>query len=147
MSEEREDDVNVDADPPGPDAPGEPKEPRRDPVMRAAIRGVALTGLALTLGALLFFDARTAGGVGTGAVIATLNLMVFARIGEALILGRGATAPWAAIAMIKLAGLLGLVWMILRAGWFPPISIAVGFGSLPLGITLGTLFGPKPDSK
>lgn len=116
----------------------------RDPALRAAIRGVALTGVVFTVAALLATTARTAIGVGTGAVIATVNLIVFARVGEALIARRGATAPWAAVAMIKLVVLLGGVWLILRHGYVSALPLAIGFGALPVGIVLGTLFGPKP---
>ena len=53
-------------------------------------------------------------------------------------------APWAVIAVLKLVVLLGGVWLLLRSGLVSGLSLAVGYSSLILGITLGTLFGPKP---
>jgi hypothetical protein len=115
-----------------------------DPTMKAAVRGVALSAAALTAVALLAFGVRPALGVGAGGAIATVNLIVFARMSEAFLARRGTAVPWGIVGILKLTLLLGGVWLIIRhdivgAGW-----LALGYGSLPLGITLGSLFGPKP---
>jgi hypothetical protein len=125
---------------------GSAKSPA-DPVMKAAIKGVAITAAVLTVVVLLSFGTRQALGVGIGGAIATVNLWVFARMSEAFLARRGTAAPWGIIGVIKLTLLLGGVWLIIRhdivgAGW-----LALGYGSLPLGITLGTLFGPKPPDE
>ena len=112
--------------------------------MRAAVISVALCGLCLSLGALAFFGGRAALGVAIGGAIATVNLLVFARIGDAFIGRKGKTAPWTVIALLKLVVLFGGIWLILMSGVVSGLSLAAGYGSLPLGITLGSLFGPKP---
>jgi hypothetical protein len=112
--------------------------------MRAAVIAVALSGLCLALGALAFFGGRTALGVAIGGGIATVNLLVFARLGDAFLGRKGKTAPWTVIAMLKLVVLFGGIWMILSSGVVSGLSLAAGYGALPLGITLGSLFGPKP---
>jgi hypothetical protein len=115
-----------------------------DGTMRAVVLSVAGSAVVMTLIALVWFDARAALGVAVGGAIATANLYVFARIGEAFIARRGRTAPWAVIAVLKLLVLLGGVWLILKSGVVSPLSLAIGYASLVVGITLGTLFGPKP---
>lgn len=115
-----------------------------DPTMKAAVRGVALSAAALTVVVLLSFGVRPALGVGAGGAIATVNLIVFARMSAAFLARRGTAVPWGIVGVLKLTLLLGGVWLIIRhdivgAGW-----LALGYGSLPLGITLGSLFGPKP---
>jgi hypothetical protein len=72
--------------------------------MRAALISVAGAALVMTLGALAAYGARAALGVAIGGAIATANLFVFAKVGEAFISRRGRTAPWAVIAVLKLFG-------------------------------------------
>jgi len=115
-----------------------------DEGMRTAMISVTVSVAVLAAGAFVAFDLRTAGGVGVGGAFALANLWAFARIGEAFLSRRGAAAPWTAFAMLKLAGLFGGVWFILRSGMASPLALLVGYGALPVGITLGTLFGPKP---
>jgi hypothetical protein len=119
-------------------------EEGNDAPMKAAIWTVAGTAVVLSGGAALGFGARAALGVAVGGVLATLNLLVFARIGQAFLSKKGNTAPWAIIAVVKLVGLLGGVWLILKNGYVSGLALTIGYGSLPIGITLGSLFGPKP---
>ena len=122
----------------------DPQGSHSDAQMRAAVIAVALCGVCLTLGALVFFSGRAALGVAIGGGIATVNLLVFARIGNAFLGRKGKTAPWAVIALLKLVVLFGGIWLILASGVISGLSLAVGYGALPLGITLASLFGPKP---
>jgi hypothetical protein len=115
-----------------------------DAPMRAAVVSVFVCGLCLAVGAFAFDGWRSALGVLIGGLLATLNLAVFARIGQAFIARKGRTAPWGAIALFKLTFLFGGVWLILKSGVVSGLSLAIGYGALPLGITLGSLFGPKP---
>lgn len=130
------------ADPPEPENPAEPEG--NDASMKAAILSVAITGAVLALGALAAYGGRAALGVAIGGAIATANLAVFARIGQAFVSRRGNTAPWAVIAVVKLVALLGGVWLILKSNIVSGLALTIGYGSLPIGITLGSLFGPKP---
>src|SRR5262245_28888108 len=112
--------------------------------MRAAVIAVFASGLALSIGALALFGARAAFGVALGGAIATANLAVFARLGDAFIARKGNTAPWALVALLKLVVLFGGIWLILKSEVVSGLSLAVGYGALPIGITLGSLLGPKP---
>ena len=46
--------------------------------------------------------------------------------------------------MLKLVVLFGAVWMILRYELVPGLALAAGYAALPIGITLATVFGPRP---
>lgn len=122
----------------------DPKPGRLDAPMRAALFGVIGAAVVLSLGSLVVVSPRFALGVAIGGALAPLNLWVFAQVGEAFLARRGNTAPWAVIASLKLVFLLGGVWLILRSGVASGLSLIVGYGALPIGITVGTLFGPKP---
>lgn len=115
-----------------------------DAAMRVAVLSVFASGAALALGALAFFGARAALGVAIGGAIATANLALFARLGDVFIARKGRTAPWTAIALLKLIFLFGGVWLILQSEIVSALSLAAGYGSMPVGIILGSLFGPKP---
>jgi hypothetical protein len=134
------------ASPPEPSVtdPAAPAQEGNDAPMKAAILAVAITGAVLALGALAGYGARAAIGVAVGGVLATLNLLVFARIGQAFVSQRGNSAPWALIAVVKLIALLGGVWLILKSGYVSGLALTIGYGALPIGITMGSLFGPKP---
>jgi hypothetical protein len=112
--------------------------------MRAAIVAVAATAMAMTGGAFGIWGSRIAIGVAIGGALATVNLIVLARIGQAFIGRKGRTSPWAVIAAFKLVALLAGVWLILKSGVASGLTLAMGYCALPIGITLGSLFGPKP---
>jgi hypothetical protein len=112
--------------------------------MRGAVIAVAVSGAAFALLGFALFDARVGLGVALGGALATANLAVFARLGEAFLGQRGNAAPWALVAVVKLVFLFGGVWVILKNDFVPGLALAAGYGALPVGITLGFLFGPKP---
>lgn len=112
--------------------------------MLGAVIAVAVSGAALAVLAFALFNARVGLGVVLGAALATANLYVFARVGDAFLAQRGNAAPWAAIALVKLVFLFGGVWIILKNDYVPGLALAAGYGALPIGITFGFLFGPKP---
>ena len=126
-------------------------EPDRQPgpevddggAMRAAILSTAACGAALAFAGFAVFGLSAAFGVAIGGAIATANLWLFARIGRAFLSEKG-RGPWIAIAFVKLVFLFGGVFLLIKSGTVSGISLAVGYGALPLGITLGSLFGPKP---
>lgn len=113
--------------------------------MRGAVMAVGVSGAALTLLAFAFFSARVGLGVVLGGALATANLYVFAKLGDALLVRKGNAAPWAAIALVKLVFLFGSVGLILKNDLVPALALAAGYGALPIGITFGFLFGPKPS--
>src|ERR1700733_1534476 len=131
-------------DAPGGEPPGAEESSVGDAPMRAAILSVLVSGLCFAIAGLAFFGARAGLGVAIGGAIAAANLWVFARLGQAFVSRRGRTAPWSVVALLKLLALFGGVWLILGSGMISGLSLAVGYAALPVGITLASLFGPKP---
>jgi hypothetical protein len=138
--------------PPDSDAPEGGSEPPFDPRLRTAIRSVAVVGVALTAGALVVFGPGTAASVAAGAGLATGNLWALARIISALLPstsegarrqseeGRGG---WAVVAILKMFGLVAVVWLLMRHGVVSPLPMVVGFGALPIGIAIGALVSDR----
>jgi hypothetical protein len=118
-----------------------------DAPMRAAISSVGIVGCALAAGGLFISGPRVALGVAIGAAIATANLWVFAKLGKAFLDPKATKGPWLAVAFLKLVILFGGVWWILKTGTVNGLPVAVGYGALPLGITIGTILGPKPPEE
>jgi hypothetical protein len=118
-----------------------------DAPMRAAVYAVAGCSLLFAGIALVLVDARTGAGVLIGGAIATLNLLVFAHLGQAFLSRRGKTVPWAVVAVLKLLLLFGGVSIIVKSGAVSAVSLAVGYAALPFGVTLASLFGPKPKDE
>ncbi|HVY48603.1 MAG TPA: ATP synthase subunit I [Minicystis sp.] len=111
--------------------------------MRAAILSTGVCAVALAAGAFAFAGVRPGFGVAVGGAIATANLWLLARIGRAFVSEKGRGA-WVAIAVLKLVVLFGGVFLLIKSGVVSGVSLAIGYGALPIGITLGSLFGPKP---
>ncbi len=62
---------------------------------------------------------------------------------------RGYAIAWGLFGAAKMAGLFGGVFLLLRAGLVDPIALVVGYGALPVGITLAGLvahLSPVPRS-
>jgi hypothetical protein len=117
--------------------------------MRVSIVAVAATGAALSVAALLFFGLGTAVSVALGGAIATGNLWALARIIAALLPSdeHGAQAQsragWALVAVLKMLGLVTVVWLLMRHGVVSPLPMVVGFGALPMGIAIGSLVSDR----
>src|SRR5687768_8606601 len=105
---------------------------------------VAITGIVLSLGAAVLADFRAAIGVFLGGMLATANLMLFIRLGEAFLEQKSSSrTPWAALGFLKLLGLFACVYLILKSGNVSALALVVGYGALPVGITISGLLRPK----
>ncbi len=125
------------------------EEPGEAPLtaLRPTVIAIASTALALTVTSAFLFGTRATVGVGVGGLLATLNFALFIRLVAAFLSQKGNAAPWAVLAGVKLLGLFAFVYIILKRGDLPPLSLAIGYGSLPIGISLGSLFKPRPTSR
>ncbi len=112
--------------------------------LRAALWGVALTGVLLTLASPFVLGTQAVVGVALGAVAGALNLWALGRIVRAFINGAG--LPWVLLAALKLIGLLALVALVLKLGITTVVPLAVGYGALPLGIVLAQLGALRAQS-
>ncbi|HEY1696849.1 MAG TPA: ATP synthase subunit I [Polyangiaceae bacterium] len=117
--------------------------------MRVSIVAVALTGAAFALGAVVVAGPATALSVAIGAAVATANLWALARIIAALLprTEGGAKAQsragWGIVAILKVLGLVAVVWLLMRHGIVSPIPMVVGFAALPIGIAIGSLVSDR----
>jgi hypothetical protein len=117
--------------------------------LRTAIRAVALSGGALSVVALPAFGLRSSLGVALGAAIATANLWALARILPAILPStrEGAVAQsraaWALLAALKMLAIFAVLWLVVRSGAVPPLAMMAGYGSLPIGIAIGSLVSDR----
>jgi hypothetical protein len=111
------------------------------PIRAVAIVGLFAVGLAFLIG-----NVRDGVGVLCGAALATVNLWAFARVAAAFLDSGGRSVSWAAVSIIKLLALLAIAYALMKRGIAAPLALALGYLALPVGIVLGQLFGPKPQS-
>jgi apolipoprotein N-acyltransferase len=120
-----------------------------DPRLRTSIGAISVCAAVLTFVALLVFGLKSAVSVALGGALAVGNLWALARIVAALLPHEEAGAraqsrgAWALLAMLKMLGLLGFAWLLMRHGIVTPIPLLVGFGSLPIGIAIGSLVSDR----
>lgn len=129
---------------PSPVADG-PNRLALDETLRRSQIAMAASGGAFALVAGGFAGLGAGWGVAVGTVVAMANLWAFATIIRAL-LGRGRPWGWALLGMLKMFGLFGVVAWLLRHEIVRVIPFALGYASLPVGLTLATLFAPPPDN-
>jgi hypothetical protein len=133
--------------------------------MLTALAGVASFGVLFTLGAAIVGDGWTALSVAIGAAIAGANLFVLAQIVASMVAataaaegvdgasddkdgsstdGKGGTAGvWGIFAVVKMLVLFTGTWLLMTKGIVAPIPLVVGYGSLPIGIAIGSLVSDK----
>jgi hypothetical protein len=75
--------------------------------------------------------------VAVGAGMAYANLAVLARSVSRLLGGAGGS--WAAVFVLKFGALLALTYLLIDRELVSPLGLALGFGALPLGVTVGGL--------
>jgi len=120
-----------------------------DPSTRTAIVGVAAMGALFAIGAAAGWGLHAGVSVAVGALIAVANLYGLARIVGAILGGRAegdaGAGLWGVLAIVKVVGLFGGVWLLLGSHLVQPVALIVGWGALPIGVAMGTLFGDKTE--
>jgi len=114
--------------------------------LRPTTMAIGITAVVLTAVSAFIFDGRTTAGVAVGGVLATVNFILFIRLASAFMSQKGNTAPWAVLAGVKLLGLFAFVFIVLKRGDLPALALAIGYASLPIGISLGTLKKSHPPT-
>lgn len=117
--------------------------PRIDPDLKRAEAAVAVLGVALSIGAWSFFGNRVGVSVFVGALMATANLAILARSVARLL--AGASAKWGFLAFVKFIALLAFTFVLVERNWVNALGLAVGFGALPLGVVVASLFGSTAE--
>jgi len=129
-------------------APAKSAEQRAIPLddaMLSTIFTVAAIAVVLAVAALVGFGWRTAIGVAAGGIVATANLWIFALVIQG-VLSRGRRRRlWGVAGGVKLLALIGGTYLLLRSNYASGITLAIGFGALPLGITIANFLRPRED--
>jgi len=104
-------------------------------------------GLASLVG-LLFWDGHVAIGVLVGAALAVANLWVFKRVGHAFLAQKGTSrAMWGLVGALKFVALMVGVGLLLRYDVVGAIPLVVGYGALPVGITLSNFLSARLEDE
>lgn len=120
----------------------QPKELRPfDASIVTALVAVGAIAVLFALAALIFAGPDAGLGTAVGGLVATLNFWLFAHIGRGVLSGGKRSRLWALVAVVKFLLLFGGAWLLLKSGLTTPLTLALGYGAMPLGITIGLLFG------
>jgi ATP synthase I chain len=126
------------------DQDGTNKVPTPGAEVNLALMATGGIGLLASLVALLFWDGRVGAGVFVGAALAVANLWVFKRLGHAFLSEKGKSrAMWGLIAVFKFVALMIGVALLLRHDVVGAIPLIVGYGALPVGITLSNFMAAR----
>jgi hypothetical protein len=108
------------------------------------IASIAVVGLVLAVGATIGWGMKVGVGVLIGATLATLNLWSLKRIGAGFFSGSGRRRRlWGVAGASKFILLAALIGVLIALHLVHPIALLIGYGSLPIGITIGTFLGPR----
>ncbi len=116
-----------------------------DPRLRMSLYAVLATGTLFALVGGTKFGLHVGMSVAIGAGAAALNLWALAKIIRALMTPGAAksVAGWSIAFMLKLLFLIGGLWLLLAWGVVSTLPLAVGYGTLPIGIAIGSLVSDK----
>jgi hypothetical protein len=127
-----------------------PKLPTLDARLVSALLAVVLSGALMAVAAFFEWGARSAVSVEIGGAVAASNLYVLSRIAHAMIVagqGGGGAAAWGILALGKMLLLFGGIWWVMARGLVDPLGLVVGYGSLPIGIAIGSIVSDKTDTR
>jgi hypothetical protein len=111
--------------------------------LSGAIQTTGIAAVALSILGAILQGPAWAVGTAIGGGLATLNLVIFARVAAAFIAQKGRSAPWAVIGGLKLMGLFACVYIILSRGDISALAFVLGYGALPIGISISSLRAPR----
>ena len=112
--------------------------------LQYVIATIAAIGVLLAIGASWGWGLRHGLGVLVGAALATLNMWSLKRIGAGFFSGEGRRRRvWGLLGAMKFLALAAIVVALVALKLVHPLALLVGYGSMPVGITLGTFLGPR----
>lgn len=104
---------------------------------------MGVVGGLVSLGAFTLFGLEVGKSVFVGAALASLNLWILAFAMQRVFAGGG--GAYGVLAGFKFVALFGLLYVLLERGFAQPLTLAVGFSALPLGVVLASLL-PAPET-
>ena len=115
-----------------------------DAPLVASITAVAGVAVALSIGAIVAAGWSAGVGVAVGGLVATVNLWMFAYIGRNVLAGGRRRRIWGVLGGLKVIALFGALFVLLHWEVVTGLTLAIGYGSLPLGIAIAGVLGPRP---
>ncbi len=107
---------------------------------RDSLWSVVGLGAAFTLAALVVAGRRAGVSVAAGAGLGAVNLWALGRIVRGLLEPGGAVGLWTAVGVLKLGLLFGVLYVLIRSAITDILPLALGLGTLPLGIVIAQGF-------
>jgi hypothetical protein len=105
----------------------------------SAIWSVAIVGALLTAGAPSLLGQQTRVSVALGALLAAGNLWAISRTVRGFLYPAGARAAWIPLALLKFSVMFLGVLFLVREGYAQLLPLVIGYGALPVGITISQL--------
>jgi hypothetical protein len=116
-----------------------------DARLKNALAGVVMFALLFALGGFAGWGGRAGLSILIGGAIAVFNLYALGKIMAGLVSARSEGDPSAGMygvfAVGKVVLLFGGVWALMSADLVHPIGLVVGWGALPVGVAVASLFG------
>lgn len=119
-----------------------------DPRLKTAMYAVLAVGGLFALVGGTKFGVHTGLSVAVGSAAAAANLYALAKIIRALVTpgASRSAAAWTIAFILKLFFLFGGFWLLLSWGVVSALPLAIGYGTLPIGIAIGSLVSDKAGS-
>ncbi len=113
----------------------------------SAIWSVAIIGALLTAGVPSLLGSSSRLSVGMGALLALGNLWAISRTVRGFLYPAGPRAAWIPLAVLKFAVMFLGVLVLVREGYAQLLPLVIGYGALPVGITISQLKSVPPGSE
>ena len=108
-----------------------------DAAMMVSLISVGCVGLSLALGGLFIAGWAAALGIAVGAILATVNLWLFAYIGRGVLAGGSRSRLYGLLAALKFFALLGVAFLLIRSQLTSGLMLAISNYILYVAIRRG----------
>jgi hypothetical protein len=128
---------------------GGPEQERQklDLPLRWSLVAVVVVAVLLALVTGFIQGAHSGFGVLVGGAVATINLLIFIYIVQGVLAGGRYGRLWILAAILKLGGLMGGAWLLMKTGICTGGQLAIGYVALPFGVVVGSLLAPQADDE
>lgn len=123
------------------------KRPKLDLPLWWSLIAVVVAAVLLALVTGFIQGARSGLGVLVGGAVATINLLIFIYIVQGVLAGGRYGRLWILAAILKLGGLMGGAWLLMKTGICTGGQLAIGYVALPFGVVVGSLLAPQADDE
>jgi hypothetical protein len=108
-----------------------------DASMIVSLVAVGGVGVLFSLAGLFWLGPSAGLGISVGSMVATINLWLFAQVGRGVLGGGSRGRLWGLVGAAKFLALFAGAWLLLKAELTTPLTLAIGYAAMPVGITVG----------